>query len=85
MTINYDCPLNKGHFDRTYFEQKQSRQWVSVSFPNPLLFCLLLCARTLPNIPFISKVRKMYKIDGHDVEKAEWIKLQFLMDLDNPA
>jgi hypothetical protein len=27
----------------------------------------------------------MDKIDGHDVDKSEWIKLEFLMDPDNPA
>jgi hypothetical protein len=27
----------------------------------------------------------MDKIDGPDADKSEWIKLQFLMDPDNPA
>jgi len=27
----------------------------------------------------------MDKVDGHDTEKSEWIKLEFLMDLGNPA
>jgi hypothetical protein len=34
---------------------------------------------------FISKVKKMNKVDGTDTDKAEWIKLEFLMDSDNPA
>jgi hypothetical protein len=36
-------------------------------------------------MPFVSKVKKMYKVDGPDAEKSEWIKLEFLMDPDNPA
>jgi hypothetical protein len=34
---------------------------------------------------FISKVKKMQKNDGPDVDKSEWIKSEFLMDSDNPA
>jgi hypothetical protein len=30
-------------------------------------------------------VKKMDKVDGTDADKAEWIKLEFLMDPDNPA
>jgi hypothetical protein len=30
-------------------------------------------------------VKKMDKVDGPDVDKYEWIKLEFLMDTDNPA
>jgi hypothetical protein len=30
-------------------------------------------------------VKKMDKVDVPDSEKSEWIKLEFLMDLDNPA
>jgi hypothetical protein len=30
-------------------------------------------------------VEKIYKVDGPEVDKAEWIKLEFLMDTDNPA
>jgi hypothetical protein len=30
-------------------------------------------------------VKKLDKIDGHDADKSEWIKLEFLMDPDNPA
>jgi hypothetical protein len=38
---------------------------------------------SLPN-PFVSEVKKMHKV-GTDTNKAEWIKLEFLMDPDNPA
>jgi hypothetical protein len=38
-----------------------------------------------PPIPFVSKVKKMDKLDGTDADKSEWIKLEFLMDPDNPA
>jgi hypothetical protein len=38
-----------------------------------------------PPIPFVSKVKKMDKVDGTDADKSEWIKLEFLMDSDNPA
>jgi hypothetical protein len=37
------------------------------------------------NITFVSKVKKINKIDGPEAEKSEWIKLEFLMDPDNPA
>jgi hypothetical protein len=30
-------------------------------------------------------VKKMDKVDGPDTDKSEWIKLEFLMDTDNPA
>jgi hypothetical protein len=36
-------------------------------------------------IPFVSKVKKVDKVDGPDAGKSEWIKLEFLMDPDNPA
>jgi hypothetical protein len=36
-------------------------------------------------IPFVSKVKKMDKVDGPDVDKSEWIKLEFLMDPENPG
>jgi hypothetical protein len=29
-------------------------------------------------------VKKMHKVDGPDVDKCEWIKLEFLMDPDKP-
>jgi hypothetical protein len=38
-----------------------------------------------PPIPFVSKVKKIDKVDGHDADKSEWIMLEFLMDPDNPA
>jgi hypothetical protein len=38
-----------------------------------------------PPIPFLSNVKKMDKVDGTDADKSEWIKLEFLMDPDNPA
>jgi hypothetical protein len=38
-----------------------------------------------PLIPFVSKVKKMDKVDEKDAHKSEWIKLEFLMDPDNPA
>jgi hypothetical protein len=44
-----------------------------------------LGARTSPPIPFVSKVKETDKVDGTDVEKSEWIKLEFLMDPDSPA
>jgi hypothetical protein len=34
---------------------------------------------------FVSKVKKVDKVDGTDADKSEWIKLEFLMDPDNPA
>jgi hypothetical protein len=30
-------------------------------------------------------VKKVDKVDEPDTDKSEWIKLEFLMDLDNPA
>jgi hypothetical protein len=30
-------------------------------------------------------VKKIDKVDGPDMDKSEWIKLDFLMDPDNPA
>jgi hypothetical protein len=38
-----------------------------------------------PPIPFVSKVKKTEKVDGPDTDKSKWIKLEFLMDPDNPA
>jgi hypothetical protein len=38
-----------------------------------------------PPIPFVSKVKKMDKIDEPDADKSKLIKLEFLMDPDNPA
>jgi hypothetical protein len=39
----------------------------------------------LPPIPFVSKVKKIEKVDVPDADKTGWIKLEFLMDPDNPA
>jgi hypothetical protein len=36
-------------------------------------------------IPFVSKAKKMDKVDGPDADKSDWIKLEFLMDPDNPS
>jgi hypothetical protein len=36
-------------------------------------------------INFVSKVTKLDKVDGPEADKSEWIKLEFLMDPDNPA
>jgi hypothetical protein len=38
-----------------------------------------------PPIPFVSKVKNTDKVDGPVADKSEWIKLEFLMDPDNPA
>jgi hypothetical protein len=37
-----------------------------------------------PSMSFVSKVKKIDKVDGPDAEKSEWIKLESLMDPDNP-
>jgi hypothetical protein len=45
-----------------------------------------LCARTPPlPIHFVSKVKKMEKVDGPDPDKTEWINLEVAMDPENPA
>jgi hypothetical protein len=44
-----------------------------------------VCKNPLPSIPLVSKVEKMDKVDETDADKSEWIKLEFLMDPDNPA
>jgi hypothetical protein len=41
--------------------------------------------KNLPPIPFVSKVKKADKVDGPNADKSEWIKLEFLMDPDNPV
>jgi hypothetical protein len=38
-----------------------------------------------PPIPFVSKVKNVDKVDEPDTDKFESIKLEFLMDPDNPA
>jgi hypothetical protein len=44
-----------------------------------------VCAQEPPPIPFVTKVKKVDKVDGTGADKSEWIKLEFLMDPDNPA
>jgi hypothetical protein len=34
---------------------------------------------------FVSKVKKMDKVNGPDADKSEWITLELLIDPDNPA
>jgi hypothetical protein len=41
--------------------------------------------RKNPPIPFVSKVKKMEKVDVPDADKSDWIKLEFLMDPYNPV
>jgi hypothetical protein len=41
--------------------------------------------RENPPLPFISKVKKMDKVDGTDADKSDWIKLEFLMNPDDLA
>jgi hypothetical protein len=38
-----------------------------------------------PSISLVSKVKQMDKVDRPDADKSEWIKLEFLMDPDNPT
>jgi hypothetical protein len=38
-----------------------------------------------PPIPILYRVKKMDKVDGTEADKSEWIKLEFLMNPDNPA
>jgi hypothetical protein len=38
-----------------------------------------------PPIPFAPKVKKINMFYRPDADKSEWIKLEFLMDPDNPA
>jgi hypothetical protein len=53
-------------------------------YSNLPLLCLLLCVGT-PPISFVSRVKKMDKLDCPSADKSEIIKLEFLMDPDNPA
>jgi hypothetical protein len=41
--------------------------------------------RKNPPFSFVSKMKKMEKVDGTDLDKSEWIKLEFLMIPDNSA
>jgi hypothetical protein len=36
-------------------------------------------------ITFVSNMKKVDKVDGPEADKSEWIKLEFLIDPDNPA
>jgi hypothetical protein len=44
-----------------------------------------LYARTPPTNPIVSNVKKMDKVDRPHADKSGWIKLEFLMDPDNPS
>jgi hypothetical protein len=83
-TISCDCPLNIKHCDHTSIEPNQFEQWPWSNFPNLPLLYLFLCKRT-PLIPFLSKVKKMDKVDGPVADKTELIKLEIFMDPDNPS
>jgi hypothetical protein len=50
-----------------------------------LCFFASFFAREPPPITFVSKVKKMDRIDGTDADMSEWIKLEILMDPDSPA
>jgi hypothetical protein len=82
--INCDCPLNIEHFDHTSVEEFQFRQWPWVRVFQILHCFSSFCAQE-PPIPFVSKLKKVDKVDGPDADKSEWIKLEILMDPDNPA
>jgi hypothetical protein len=41
--------------------------------------------RENPPTTFVSNVKKIDKVYGPEADKSEWIKLEFLMDWDNPA
>jgi hypothetical protein len=42
-------------------------------------------SKNAPPFPFVSKMKKTEKMNGRITDKYEWIKLEFLMDPDNPA
>jgi hypothetical protein len=42
-------------------------------------------AHKQPLIPFVSKLKKMGNVDGPAIETTDLIKLELLMDSDNPA
>jgi hypothetical protein len=48
---------------------------------------LLPSVHETPPPPFhlVSKVKNMDNIDGPDMDKSEWIKLEFLINPDKPA
>jgi hypothetical protein len=43
-----------------------------------------LCENPQP-ISFVSKVKKLDKVYEPDMEKSDWINLEFFMDPDNPS
>ena len=47
--------------------------------------CLPLWVKTPHSIPFVSKVKKVEKAEGAEVDKTEHTKLEFFMDSSNPA
>jgi hypothetical protein len=51
----------------------------SVALPPSLL------ENTPTPFPFVSKLKKMDKVDGPDTDKMELVKLQFFMEPDNPT
>jgi hypothetical protein len=83
--INYDCPFNIEHRDHTSVEKFQSRKWPWSKFSKSSDALPPSVSKKPPPIPFVSKVKKMDKVDGSDADKYEWIKLKFLMYPDNPA
>jgi hypothetical protein len=56
-----------------------------VNFSKSSAALLYSVSNNPPPIPFVSKVKKMDNVDGLYTDKSEWIKLDFLMDHDNPA
>jgi hypothetical protein len=42
-------------------------------------------SKALPPVRFVSKVKKLNKVDGPDADKTELIKLEFFMVPDNPG
>jgi hypothetical protein len=63
----------------------QSEKLPWISFLNLLLLYLLLCARYLPSISFVSKVKKVDKVNWPDAYKTEFIMLEFFRDPYSPA
>jgi hypothetical protein len=59
---------------------------MSKSFKSAAALPPSVCDNPPPSpIPFVSKVKKVDKVDGTDADKSEWIKFKFLMDPHNPA
>jgi hypothetical protein len=49
-----------------------------------LLLSKIIKTLAMIPLPFVSKLKKMEKIDGPEVENSEWIELYFLIDPVNP-